>query len=188
MATWVIDVKTTKEPDWGVLGAAIGIKVVEDVSFIVGVDQYFEGGITPENVHKLKAMGASTASNGAVGLYHVENVTPDAIEKGRKLLAKGYKTYVVDDAEIARIYDNFPNLWGTKDADPTRLFIGCPHNTYHEVVYWGRKITEELKKRGQDKVALPIHVFVSVVVRNHVLDDHPLLVRDMKRAGSCSRV
>jgi predicted aconitase len=183
MATWVVDVRTTKEPDWGVLGAAIGIKMVEDVSYIIGVDQYFEGGITPENLHKLKAMGASTASNGAVGLYHVENVTPDAIEKGRDLLAEGYQTYVVDDAEIARIYDNFPNLWGTPDANPTRLFIGCPHNTYHEVVYWGRKITEELERRGQDKVALPIHVFVSVVTRNHVLDDHPLLVRDMKRAG-----
>jgi predicted aconitase len=63
MATWLIDVKTTKEPDWGVLGAAIGIKVVEDVSFIVGIDQYFEGGITGENLHKLKAMGASTAAN-----------------------------------------------------------------------------------------------------------------------------
>ena len=183
MATWVIDVKTTKEPDWGVLGAAIGIKVTEDVPFIVGIDKYFGGEITGENMHKLKAMGASTAANGAVGLYHVENVTPDAKEKGRKLLAKGYKTYVVDDKEIKRIYDEFPNLWGKKDAKPTRLFLGCPHNTYHEVVTWGRMITEELKKRGQDKVALPIHMFVSIPVRNHVLDDHPVLVRDMKRAG-----
>jgi predicted aconitase len=183
MATWVIDVKTTKEPDWGVLGAAIGIKVVEDVPFIIGIDKYFEGGITPENMHKLKAMGASTASNGAVGLYHVENVTPDAREKGRDLLAEGYQTYVVDDAEIASIYDNFPNLWSKKDTNPTRLFIGCPHLTYHEVVTWGKMILEELKKRGQDKVALPVHMFVSIPVRNHVLDDHPLLVRDMKRAG-----
>ena len=58
MATWVIDVKTTKEPDWGVLGAAIGIKVTEDVPFIVGIDKYFGGEITGENMHKLKAMGS----------------------------------------------------------------------------------------------------------------------------------
>ena len=36
---------------------------------------------------KLKAMGSSTASSGAVGLYHVENVTPEAKEQDRKLLA-----------------------------------------------------------------------------------------------------
>jgi predicted aconitase len=102
-------------------------------------------------MHKLKAMGASTASNGAVGLYHVENVTPDAMEKGRDLLADGYQTYVVDDAEIASIYDNFPNLWTKQDAKPTRLFLGCPHLTFHEVVTWGTVIIEELKKRGQDK-------------------------------------
>ena len=36
---------------------------------------------------KLKAMGSATASSGAVGLYHVENVTPEAIEQGRDQLA-----------------------------------------------------------------------------------------------------
>ncbi|BAQ15616.1 aconitase X catalytic domain-containing protein [Methyloceanibacter caenitepidi] len=40
---------------------------------------------------KLKDMGAATATNGAVGLYHVENITPDAIEHGRDLLIKGYQ-------------------------------------------------------------------------------------------------
>ena len=31
MAKWLIEVKTTNEPDWGVVGTAIGRKVVEDV-------------------------------------------------------------------------------------------------------------------------------------------------------------
>ena len=30
---------------------------------------------------------------------------------------------------------------------------------------------------------MPTHLFVSIPVRNHLLDEHPLLVRDMKRAG-----
>jgi predicted aconitase len=183
MATWLIDVKTTKEPDWGVLGAAIGMKVVEDVPYIVGIDKYFGGEITDGNMHLLKAMGSSTAANGAVGLYHVDGLTPDAKEKGRKLLARDHQTYVVDDAEIKRIYDAYPNLWSKKDAKPTRCFIGCPHNTYHEVVYWGRKVTEELKKRGQEKVKVPIHMFTSIPVRNHVFKDHPQLVRDMMVGG-----
>ncbi len=183
MAKWLIDVKTKKEPDWGVLGAAIGMKVVEDVPFIAGIDKYFGGEITDENMSKLKFMGSSTAANGAVGLYHVENLTPDAKEKGRKLLVKGYQTYVVDDAEIDRIYKGYPNLWSKKDANPTRCYIGCPHSTYEEIRYWGELVTGALKKRGQKKVAIPIHLFTPIPVRNHLLDEHPLLVRDMKRAG-----
>lgn len=183
MATWLIDVKTSKEPDWGVLGAAIGIKVSEDVPYVVGVDKYLGGEVTKENMHLLKSMGSSTAANGAVGLYHVEGVTPDAKEKGRKLLAKGYKTYVVDDAELDRIYKSYPNLWSRKDAKPNRCFIGCPHSTYHEIYTWGVNVTEALKKRGQKKVKVPVHLFTPAVVRDHLLDEHPELVRDMKRAG-----
>jgi len=128
-------------------------------------------------------MGSSTAANGAVGLYHVDGLTPDAKKKGRALLVEDYQTYVVDDAEIKRIYDAYPNLWSKKDAKPTLCFIGCPHNTYHEILYWGERVTEELKKRGQDKLKVPMHLFVSIPVRNHLLDEHPVLVRDMKRAG-----
>lgn len=183
MATWLVEVKTTKEPDWGVLGAAIGIKVVEDVPYITGIDQYFGGEVTKENMHQLKAMGSSTAANGAVGLYHVENVTPDAKKKGRDLLVKDYQTYVVDDAEIERIYSGYPNLWSNKDAKPNLCFIGCPHNTYHEIRYWGELVTKELKKRGQKKLKVPMKLFVAIPVRDHLLDEHPVLVRDMKRAG-----
>ena len=183
MAKWLIDVQTSGEPDWGVLGAAIGIKVVEDVPYITGIDKYFGGEVTKENMHLLKSMGSSTAANGAVGLYHVENLTPDAKKKGRDLLVEGYQTYVVDDAEIERIYNGYPNLWSRKDAKPSLCFIGCPHNTYHEILNWGERVTTELKKRGQDKIKIPMHLFVANPVRDHLLDEHPLLVRDMKRAG-----
>jgi predicted aconitase len=182
-AKWLIEVKTSGEPDWGVLGGAIGEKCVEDVPFIVGIDKYFNGKITPQNLHKLKAMGAASASNGAVGLYHVENVTPDALDKGRKLLAKGYQTYVVDDKEIERVRSTYPNLWPKKIKKPNRAYIGCPHNTYHEMVSWGTRILDALKAKGQEKVALPTHMFQSTVVRDHVFDEHPIMIRDLKRAG-----
>jgi predicted aconitase len=168
---------------WGVLGGAIGVKCSEDVPYIAGIDKYLGGKITDENMHHLKAMGSATASNGAVGLYHVENITPDAIKKGRKLLVKGYKTYVIDDAELKNIYKNYPNLWSKKDAKPNRCYIGCPHNTYHEILTWGKNVTEALKKRGQAKVAMPTHLFCATVVRDHLIDEHPELVRDMKRGG-----
>jgi hypothetical protein len=37
-------------------------------------------------------MGSATASNGAVGLYHVDGITPEAVKLGRKLLVEGYQT------------------------------------------------------------------------------------------------
>ena len=184
MAKWLVEVKTSKEPDWGAIGTAIGRKCVEDVPYVTGLDKYFKGGkVTADNLHLLKAMGSATASSGAVGLYHVEGVTPDAKEKGRKLLAKGYKTYVIDDKEQARIISTFPNLWPDKNADPTAAFIGCPHNTYHEVIKWGKLVTEALDKAGKKKAAIPVYMFMPNKVRDRAIEEEGELVSKMKRAG-----
>ncbi len=183
-AKWLIEVKTSKEPDWGAIGTAIGRKCVEDVPYITGLDRYFKGGkVTADNMHLLKAMGSATASSGAVGLYHVEGVTPDAKEKGRKLLAKGYKTYVIDDKEQARIISTFENLWPKKDGDPTAAFIGCPHNTYHEVIKWGKLVTEALDKAGKTEAAIPVYMFMPNKVRDRAIEEHGELISKMKRAG-----
>jgi len=184
MAKWLVEVKTTKEPDWGVVGTAIGRKCVEDVPYITGLEKYFKGGkVTADNLHLLKAMGSATASSGAVGLYHVEGVTPDAKDKGKKLLVKGYKTYVIDDAEQARVRGTFKNLWPDKNADPTACFIGCPHNTYYEVVKWGKMVTEALKKAGKKKAAIPVYMFMANVVRAKLIEEEPELAGAMRRGG-----
>jgi predicted aconitase len=183
-ATWLIDVKTSKKPDWGLLGTAIGRKCVEDVPYVVGIDQYFEGGeITPDNLHQLKAMGSATASSGAVGLYHVEGLTPEPKEKGRNMLAEGYQTYVYDDAEQQAILDTFENMWPDQDADPTAAFIGCPHNTYHELKDWGEKVTAALDKAGQEETAIPVYMFCANPVRNRLIEEEGELASRMKRAG-----
>ena len=182
-AKWLIDVRTKGEPNWGVLGAAIGFKVTEDVPYIVGVDKYMGGKVSPESIVKLKMMGSATASNGAVGLYHVEGVTPEAFEQGRKLLAEGYQTYVVDDAELARIRGGYKNLWDDKNGKPTRAHIGCPHATFEELHQWGVRIIEALKEAKQEKVAIPVNFGCSRFVEDHFVDEYPTLYRDMKRAG-----
>jgi len=182
-AKWLVEVKTSKEPDWGVVGTAIGRMVVEDVPYITGLDKYLGKKVTNENLHLLKAMGSATASSGAVGLYHVENVTPDAKEKGRNLLDDGYQTYVIDDDEQEGIRNTFENLWTRKDARPTHCFIGCPHNTFHEIYHWGQIMTDALEKRGQKKAAIPVVLFCANVVRDRLVEEEPLLVGKMKRAG-----
>jgi predicted aconitase len=183
-AAWLVEVKTSEEPDWGTLGTAIGRKVVEDIPYIAGIDQYFEGGeVTPKNLHKLKAMGSATASSGAVGLYHVEGLTPEPKEKGRDLLAEDYQTYVYDDAEQKKIIATFENLWPEKDGDPTAAFIGCPHNTYHEVVKWGEMILAALEEAGKEKTAIPVYFFMVNKVRDRLLAEETELAGNMFRAG-----
>jgi hypothetical protein len=110
-------------------------------------------------------------------------LTPDALDHGRDLLAKGYQTYVIDDKEIERVRGTYPNLWPKNVKKTNRAYIGCPHNTYHEMVSWSTRIRDERKKRGLKKVAIPTHLFSATVVRNHLLDEHPVMVRDLKRAG-----
>jgi predicted aconitase len=135
-------------------------------------------------MHHLKKMGSATASSGAVGLYHVENLTPDAKEKGRnKLMKKGYQTYVYDDAEQARVLSTFPVEWEGRPKDPTIALIGCPHNTYKELLDWGTKVTEAVEKRGLKTPAIPTRLFCSNVVRDHLVKDHPVLIGKMTEAN-----
>jgi predicted aconitase len=182
-AKWLIDVKTSKEPDWGTLGTAIGRKCVEDIPFVAGVKDYFGGEVTEDNMHKLKAMGSATAAAGAVGCYHVEDVTPEPKEKGRDMLAKGYKTYVYDDKEQQAIIDTFENLWEEKDGDPNACFIGCPHNTYPEVLRWTKMVTEALDKAGKEEVAVPVYMFMANVMRTSFLEKEPELAGKARKAG-----
>jgi len=60
--------------------------------------------INEETAGYLKDLGAATASNGAVGLYHMEGVTPEAVKQGCELLVNDYKTYVIDDAVCFDVY------------------------------------------------------------------------------------
>ncbi len=183
MADWLVEIKTSEEPDWGVIGTAIGLKVVDGVPFITGIDQYLGGEVTNDNMHLLKKMGSATAACGAVGLYHVENLTFDAKAKGLDLLAKGYQTYVIDDAEQARVLGTFPVEKEGRPEKPTVCFIGCPHNTYHELLTWGQNVTEAVEKRGMKTAAIPTLLFCANVVRDRLVEEEPLLVGAMKRAG-----
>jgi hypothetical protein len=183
MSSWLVEVKTTKEPDWGVLGTAIGRKVVDANPFIVGIDQYLGTEVTDDNMHLLKKMGSATAAAGAVGLYHVENLTPDAKDKGRDLLMEGYQTYVFDDEEQARVLATFPTDFDDRPEDPTVALIGCPHNTYKEVFDWGTMVTEALEKRGLDAPAIPTKLLTAFPVRDRLLMEEPVLFAKMTAAN-----
>lgn len=153
-ATWIVQIKTTKKPEAQVLGSAIGMKVMSEVPYIKGLDKFIGKELNAQTKDYLKDMGAATASNGAVGLYHVENLTPEAVELKEALIKDKAKVYVIDDAELERVKNNYPVIWKNADAKPSRCFIGCPHLSYNQLIEWTDRIGKELEKQGKKKVAL----------------------------------
>ncbi len=155
MATWIVKVQTTKKPEAQLLGSAIGMKVMEDVPFITGMNQWLGTELNDENCAYLKDFGAATASNGAVGLYHIENLTPEAKEHGAGLVAEGAKIYIIDDAELERVQKEYPVMWKNPDAAPKLCFVGCPHMSLQQLKDWTVAVEEGLKVSGNAKVLIP---------------------------------
>ena len=154
-ATWIVKVNCKKKPEAQLLGSAIGMKVMEDVPYITGVQNWLGTELTDEVCAYLKDFGAATASNGAVGLYHIEGLTPEAKEQGAALIAEGAKVYVIDDAELERVKNNYPIMWKNADATPKLCFIGCPHMSMQQLVDWTVRVEEGLKASGNKKVLIP---------------------------------
>ncbi|MBR4089951.1 MAG: DUF521 domain-containing protein [Mogibacterium sp.] len=154
-ADWIVEIKTTKKPEAQLLGSAIGMKVMEDVPYVKGLDKWLGTELDDEACTYLKDFGAATASNGAVGLYHIDKLTPEAARYGESLIKEGAKVYVVDDAELERVYREYPVIWKNKDAEPKLCFMGCPHMSLQQLKDWTEKVEEGLAKSGAPKVSVP---------------------------------
>ncbi len=154
-ATWVVEVKTSKKPEAQLLGSAIGMKVMEEVPYVKGLDKWLGSSLDDAACTYLKDFGAATASNGAVGLYHIAGLTPEAVEQGEKLIAPGSKTYVIDDAELERVKKSYPMMWKKEDAKPKLCFMGCPHMSLQQLKDWTDKVEAGLAENGRKKVLIP---------------------------------
>ena len=161
-ASWIVEVKTTQKPEAQILGSAIGMKVMEDVPFVRGITRFLGTELNDDATAYLKDFGAATASNGAVGLYHIEGLTPEAKKSGESLIAQGARTYVIDDAELARVKNGYPVMWKNPDAEPKLCFIGCPHLSLKQLHDWTDALSSALNASGRTKVAIPT-VFTSPV-------------------------
>ena len=154
-AKWVVRINTEKKPEAQLLGSAIGMKVMEDVPYVIGLDKWIGNELDDAACTYLKDFGAATASNGAVGLYHIDGLTPEAKEFGEKLILEGAEEYVIDDAELERVKASYPVIWKNKDAKPKLCFMGCPHMSLEQLKTWTVRVEEGLKAAGNKKVVIP---------------------------------
>ena len=154
-ATWVVEVRCEHKPEAQLLGSAIGMKVMEEVPYVKGMEKWLGTELDEENKAYLKDFGAATASNGAVGLYHIANLTPEAKAQGEALIREDAQVYVIDDAELERVKQSYPVIWKNPAAKPQLAFVGCPHMSLQQLKDWAANVDEKLQQRGLNKVTVP---------------------------------
>ncbi len=176
-ATWIVKIETEKKPEAQLLGSAIGMKVMEDVPYVYGLDKWIGNELDESACSYLKDFGAATASNGAVGLYHIDRLTPEAVELGDRLIAEDARVYVIDDAELERVKAGYPVMWKNENAKPKLCFMGCPHMTLEQLKSWTDKIEQGLRESGEKKVLVPT-----------VFTASPAVLREFNKTGYSVRL
>jgi predicted aconitase len=121
----------------------------------------FFRGINP-NSDQMKALGAAMAATGAVALYHIDNVTPEARKIGFKLA--GLEVISVELAEIDRLFTEIP-----VDA----VAVGCPHCSAGELIGIARLL------KGKT-VTRPLYVFAA----QGVIDKNLKTVLSIEKSGA----
>jgi predicted aconitase len=139
--------------DYGALGYHSGKLVGNRIPFFTG--------IRPDH-DQLKALGAAMAATGAVALYHVEDITPEAqkTQPGIRDLEK----IPVEVREIANIF---------KEVPVEAVALGCPHCSPEELGTLARLL-------AGTRVKKPLYVFAS----QGVIDANRKFVETIEKSGA----
>ena len=111
-----IDTDLTYNSDFGALGYYVGKKVKNKIPYFTGIKD--------ANTDQLKALGAAMAASGAVALYHIEGLTPEADLVDKKNL----ETISVGKKEIKETYEKL-----NTGKQPDIVIFGCPHASLREI-------------------------------------------------------
>jgi predicted aconitase len=116
--------------NYGALGYHVGKQVKKAIP-------YFKG-LKDANTDQLKALGAAMAASGAVGLYYVEDQTPEA----NLMEIKGLETINVGEKDLEDTYQKL-----NTGKEPDIVIMGCPHASLREISALAEKVEgKNLKK------------------------------------------
>lgn len=125
-----VNAELKSDADFGALGYYVG-KIVKDRVV------YFQG-IKDASVDALKALGAAMAASGAVALYHVEGLTPEAC----KYSPEGLEKISFGEKELKETYEML-----NTGEEPDILIFGCPHASLAEIRFVAQILAgKKLKK------------------------------------------
>jgi len=125
-----VDAKLDLNSDFGALGYYVGKQVKNKIPYFTGIKN--------ANTDQLKALGAAMAASGAVALYHIEGLTPEAdlVDK------KGLESISVSNKEIKETYKKL-----NTGKNPDIVILGCPHASLREISQLAEKLDgKKLKK------------------------------------------
>jgi predicted aconitase len=125
-----VNVNLQDNADFGALGYVVGKQVKNRIPYFTGIKE--------ADTDQLKALGAAMAASGAVALYHVENMTPEA----HLMETAGLEKLTVSDKDLE---DTFSKL--STGKEPDIVILGCPHSSLKEIMTISRKLEgKKLKK------------------------------------------
>jgi predicted aconitase len=140
------NIKLHSISDFGALGYFVGKQVKNKIPYFTG--------ITEANVNHLKALGAAMAASGAVALYYIKDLTPEANEK----TINGLETISIDKCVIEETYAKL-----TTTEEPDIVILGCPHASLSEIEEIARTVAGKVLKK-------PLWVCTSRAVK-HTADE-----------------
>lgn len=125
-----VDAEIDFNADFGALGYFVGKQVKNKIPYFTGIKN--------ANTDQLKALGAAMAASGAVALYHVEELTPEAdlVEKN------GLETINVGKRELDETYEKL-----NSGKDPDVVILGCPHASLREISTLADKLKDKRLKK-----------------------------------------
>jgi predicted aconitase len=121
----------------------------------------FFRGITP-SPDQLKALGAAMAATGAVALYHVNDVTPEA--KKRRFNLSSLEVISIEPAEIDVLFTEIP---------VEAVAVGCPHCSPAELVTISHLLQGKI-------ITKPFYVFAA----QGVIDTNQKTVDTIEKSGA----
>ena len=125
-----VDAKLEDSADFGALGYVVGKQVKNRIP-------YFKG-IKDADTDQLKALGAAMAASGAVALYHIEDMTPEA----HLMETKGLEKLSVSNKDVDETFSKL-----STGKEPDIVILGCPHSSLKEIMTVSRKLEgKKLKK------------------------------------------
>jgi predicted aconitase len=104
------------DSDFGALGYILGKQIKNKIPYFTGIKN--------ADTDQLKALGAAMAASGAVALYHVEGLTPEA-----DLVKKdNLETITITQQDLKDAYVKL-----TTGKQPDIVIVGCPHASLREI-------------------------------------------------------
>jgi predicted aconitase len=173
-----------KRPDPQALGVLIGEYALDGIPWITGLTRHLGSDLNGMGRRFLHQLGTNASLTGAVGLFHVEGLTPEARMPGlinHDHLPEGL---VLTDEQVkdkqALLHEPAIKL-----VDPDLCVIGCPHLMLGELELWWERISAGLEGSGQERLAVKtLLVAAPDVVR--AFDDGSKLLKFLRQGVQVS--